>query len=517
MTTRWTCSCLIVLFVAAGCTDGDNRRSPSDDPSGDNTPDTTATDGNSPNTPDTTPPDTTPDTSRDTSSAVRFRITSPRSDQPVEYRLHVVTQPSKIRDGSRFQAETDNDTITPTSDYWVIEGETGTAPSADKVHGDSYTWSPSPDTQFAIAGWRANTETADYTITINGNSIDPSNLPRIELDTSPCVGGGTCYGNPVDASSADHTVGPSADRASLQSKLDAATAGDVVFIDPSATINLGYFPDQPSIVIPSGVTLASDRGVNGSDGALLVGEKKPGSDWQGSDTIRLQDDTRLTGLRIEGPTPNRQMNWLGADHDYTDGIDVSGSGNVEIDNNELYGWPYASVSGGDTVHVHHNFIHDNDQSGLGYGVSSTEWDSVIEYNRFQRNRHAVAGSGDQGEGYIVRYNTFGAEGIGGAGHKIDMHEHDNTGDAGSRMEIYRNTIKFPDAQGVYLRGTPRQNADIHHNWFFNPTEPCLTENEGGSYCAIQVRAPDFNNVTHHDNHYGDSEPDCSIGAPRSGC
>lgn len=464
----------------------------------------------------------------DGDSTTAFRITSPRSDRAVGYRLKVVEQPSKVRDGSRFEAEQENDAITQKKEGWLITGETGTAPSSEKVRGDSYQWPSTDKPTYGIAGWSADAPAEDYTLTIDGTEVDPSTLPKLDTDSgnddpdggkgqAGCLGGGKCYKRKVTASDADVTVGASADLGDLQSALNNASTGDVVFVDPAADINLGYKPHALSLEVPAGVTLASDRGVDGSDGALLSGEKKPGSDWEGADTIGVGDGARITGLRIEGPTPDKEMNWLGADHDYTDAIDVGGASDVEIDNNEVYGWPQSAISGGDPVHVHHNYIHDQDQSGLGYGVSSSQWDSVIEYNRFERNRHAVAGSGEAGDGYILRHNVFGSEGIGGAGHKIDMHEEGSTGKAGTRVEIYNNTVKFPGAQGVYLRGTPRKSSEIYNNWFYNSTKPCLTKNEGGSYCAIQVRADDFTNVDYHDNHYGKSEPACDIGAPREGC
>lgn len=456
----------------------------------------------------------------DAKGTTTFRITSPRSDEPVRYRLKVTVEPEKVRDGSRFEAEEENDSIEQDGEEWLITGETGTAPSADETHGDSFRWPTVSDPEYGISGWSTAAPASDYTITINGEEIDPASLPELETDPpeqTDCVGGGSCYERTLTSADADATVDASADRGELQSALDTASSGDVVFVDPGAEIDLGFFPDSSSLEIPAGVTLASDRGVDGSDGARLFGQKKPGSDWEGSDTIVLNDDVRITGLRIEGPTPDREMNWLGDDHDYTDGIEADGTSGVEIDNNEIYGWPAAAIHGGDPVHVHHNYIHDNDQSGLGYGVSSSQWDSIIEYNQFRRNRHAVAGSGSAGDGYILRYNTFGSEGIGGAGHKIDMHEDGDSGLAGTRMEIYNNTVKFPDAQAVYLRGTPRESTEIYQNWFYNSTEPCISANRSGGYCAIEVRADDFTNVDYHDNHYGSSEPSCNIGAPRDGC
>jgi hypothetical protein len=526
------CSLVAALLVCACSADADDRsqtRSPSDTSAGDTASsdtaptDTSASDaslndagsvdtGEDTGAADVAPEDTGPD------ETVDFRITSPRSDQPVEYRLHVVTSPEKVRDGSRFEAEEENDAISEREEVWAITGETGTADSSDQVYGDSFRW-PRPDSPpYGISGWSTDAPAEDYTITIDGDEVDPKALPELETGTpEDCLGGGACYGRPIRSGDATTIVDSPATREDLQTALQGASRGDVVFVDSSVEIELGYFPDSPSIEVPAGVTLASDRGVDGSKGARLHADKKPGSDWQGSDTIRVHDDARITGLRIEGPTPDREMNWLGDDHDYTDGIDIGDSSGVEIDNNEVYGWPHGAVSGGNPVHVHHNYIHDNDQSGLGYGVSGAHWDSTVEYNRFERNRHAVAGSGGAGEGYIVRHNIFGAEGIGGAGHKIDMHEDpDSAGDAGTRMKIYNNTVEFADAQAVYLRATPRESAEIYDNWFYNPTEPCLTKN-AGSYCAIQVKADDFTNVDYHDNHYGSSEPDCGVGAPREGC
>lgn len=330
-----------------------------------------------------------------------------------------------------------------------------------------------------------------------------------------CVGGGNCYTSTITANDADTVLDCSATLTDLRDALSSASAGEVVFLKSCVEIFLPFDDRSSTVKIPAGVTLASDRGVGGSDGARLYAEKKPDSDWYGSDTISVNDNARLTGLRIEGPEPDRDMNWLGSDHDYTDGVDAEGTTGVVLDNNELYGWPKASVING-KVHVHHNYIHDNDQSGLGYGVSDTDTGSVIEYNQFRRNRHSITGSGAQGNGYIARYNIFGSEGINGAGHKIDMHEKDNTGWGGDTIKIYRNTVKFDDAESVYLRATPRDQAEIHHNWFYNTKSACLDRQ--GDRCTIQLQADDWTNVDYWGNHLGSSEPaNCDVGAPRPGC
>lgn len=329
------------------------------------------------------------------------------------------------------------------------------------------------------------------------------------------LGGGENYTDKICGEDADRVLEASSSLSDLRETLSDSSSGDAVFIESGAKINLGFDEDSASIEVPENVTLASGRGCEGSEGALLTSEAKDGSDWEGSDTIKLKDDSRITGLRIEGPYPDRDMNWLGEDHDYTDGVAAEAS-DVEVDNNEIYGWPAAAVRGG-LLHVHHNYIHGNDQSGLGYGVASTREGSIIEYNRFDANRHAVAGTGEEFQGYIVRYNVFGSEGIAGAGHKIDMHN-DDAGNAGSKIEVYRNTIKYENAQAVYIRGNPRDDVEIRENWIYNTNDPCLSKNElADGYCAIQQKSDNWSNTDYFNNHYGHEEPNCDIGGPRDSC
>ena len=330
------------------------------------------------------------------------------------------------------------------------------------------------------------------------------------------IGGGENFRHKTCGEDADIVVDGSADLEELNNILDGASSGDKVFLESDVEIDMGFDEDGVTVTVPENVTLASDRGCNGSSGALLIGGEKPGTEWVGSRAIAMKADSKIAGLRFEGPAPDREMNWMGEEFDYTDGIEGRGE-NVVVENNELYGWPTAAVRGGsDPIEVRHNYIHSNNQRGLGYGVSTVDWPSVIEYNRFERNRHAVAGSGEEGEGYIVRYNTFGGEGIAGAGHKIDMHG--DNGDGGSKIEVYRNTVKYPDSQAVYLRGEPVDYAEIRDNWFYNDNEYCLSDEAGGSgYCSVRLTASDWSSVDLSGNHLGRSEPGCGVGAPRLEC
>jgi hypothetical protein len=315
----------------------------------------------------------------------------------------------------------------------------------------------------------------------------------------------------VTESDADITVDASADLGDLQNALDSASSGDVVFIHPDATINLEFNPDSTSIAVPSGVTLASNRGEEGSPGALLTSEKKPGSEWVGSQTIGISDNVRITGLRIEGPTPDRDKNWGGSDHDYTDGIDATEASNVEIDNNKIYGWPESAMVGGDPINVHHNYIHDNDQSGLGYGVDEPMYPSTIEYNLFDTNRHAIAASGESGQGYIARYNMFEDDCV-HSHHRIDMHKSRDTGLAGEKIEVHHNTVKVGSScsgEAVDVRAEPERQSEVYNNWF-----------QHTGYDAA-FSTDDYNDYDTHggSNEYGTTEPSsCDVGVGvRDGC
>jgi hypothetical protein len=212
------------------------------------------------------------------------------------------------------------------------------------------------------------------------------------------------------------------------------------------------------------------------------------------------------------------MDWSGpVPGHYTEGQGIGiGGSDVEIDNNQIWGFAHSAVGGGSNIHVHHNYIHHNSRTGLGYGVTAAD-DSIIEYNHFNHNRHSVAGSGD--ESYTARYNYVGPRSI---SHIFDMHE-----PGGETIKIHHNTVRAVEQDddnkntpAVTIRGTPSDVADIHHNWIYNTEEPCASP---GSWpgCAIlqtQHGSSSFQNVEFSSNHYGETEPDsCDIGAPRDGC
>jgi hypothetical protein len=267
--------------------------------------------------------------------------------------------------------------------------------------------------------------------------------------------------------------------------LAAAEAGDVIYVDDQASIDLTGLWD---IRIRAGVTLASGRGYQGSPGAQLY--------TQANETKSLfvvrDGGVRITGLRLQGPSTVEKP---GGCPENARGILVRGvststiSPTVEIDNNELWGWPNAAVTV-DTmpgVHIHHNHIHHNRRVvepktkdspdgcaeggyGLGYGVNISGTHALIDANRFDYNRHDIASSGAPGSGYTARYNLILSQ---GTSHSFDMHgfgEQRSIGksppyEAGSRIVIHHNLFLNPNHPAIVMRGTPKIGAWIYQNVF----------------------------------------------------
>lgn len=285
------------------------------------------------------------------------------------------------------------------------------------------------------------------------------------------IGGGKGYTKIITGG--DYTVD------SLETLIDAlakARAGQVVFIPGNLIIDMTTFIyiDKIKLNIPRGVILASDRGHNGSLGAQITSDSldTPGM-------IQIDGpDVRISGIRLQGPNPKRYLDHHkrsfgtgGPGHTYyykfptSRGITTKFAG-LEVDNCEISAFSSAGVSlqAGGGHHIHHNFIHQCQYNGLGYGVSHDVAYSLIEYNQFNENRHSLAGTGRPGSGYIARNNV--ELGI-SLSHCFDMHggrdRKDNTDIAGTSLEIYNNTF-FAPQRAVVIRGIPQEKCDVHHNW-----------------------------------------------------
>jgi len=417
------------------------------------------------------------------------------SQTEVSYEFTVDGSVAKVLDAGRRSAETENDVITDNGDgTYTVSGYTGNG------YGDSYDVTGDVSNFSPVDG--------DYTLYLDGTEItlteltgqettsDSTNTTDSTSDTTSgsAIGGGSEYDGLVQPSEANYTVSTESE---LLNALGSAGSGDVVYVDGSAEIDLG----GTDITVPSGVTLASDRGVGGAAGGHIYTTSIM---WP---LVYVSDGARVTGLRVSGPSYSyREYNSDEVDM----GLRVTGS-DVEIDNNEIYGFTHAAVRPTGDTHVHHNHIHHNPMDGLGYGVSTTSGHPIIEYNEFNYNRHSIASGG--GNGYTARYNHFGSAAV---DHVMDMHR-----PGGTTIEIHHNTVEAVQhvqnsgqPESVAIRGTPSDVADIHGNWFYNPNEPKSSPDGWDGSAITQVHTSSWENVTFDNNHYGSDEPAPDIGAPR---
>jgi len=286
--------------------------------------------------------------------------------------------------------------------------------------------------------------------------------------TGDPIGGGKGYRRVV--AKGDFRVG------TLDELLDAlkrAKSGQVVHVAGDAEIDMS---GRENIVIPGGVTLAGGRGIGDSKGGLLFSTKLK--------TFPLfrtgGGNVRVAGLRLRGPDPQRrteQMRKLHKAGKYysipnSDGIQCEHK-SLEVDNCELSGWSHAAVflrKSATEAHIHHNYMHHNQRSGLGYGVCLDQSDALIEANLFDYCRHHIAGTGRPGTSYEARYNLVLEH---ANSHSFDMHggadRKDRTDVAGDRISIHHNTFKAKNVAAVVIRGKPRKVCEVHHNWFPHPS------------------------------------------------
>lgn len=304
-------------------------------------------------------------------------------------------------------------------------------------------------------------------------TLDATRFGAQADDRGPIGGGAGCADLLVGG---DHIVRSAAE---LVAVLAVVQAGEVVFFPGDAEIDLTgrVLIEGLELVIPGGVTLASDRGREGSPGALLF-----------SDAFKTQPllvtggaDVRLTGLRLRGPDAKRRIEHhrrayrmgedsLGSGYYYklptSDGIRAQHD-RLSVVNCELAGWSHAAVDlcRGDGHVVRHSFLHHNQRQGLGYGVCLDVASATIERNLFDWNRHSIAGTGRPGCSYVARHNVERGESL---SHCFDMHggrdRKDGTDIAGTRIVFERNTF-LGTALSIRIRGVPEESVRVEGNWF----------------------------------------------------
>jgi len=267
----------------------------------------------------------------------------------------------------------------------------------------------------------------------------------------------------------------------LFSALRHGTAGEIIFVKGDADIDLtGTY----GTVIPGGVTLASDRGLNGSLGGRIFRYRtSPPSLENGYSKIPTilvgGDNVRITGLRFEGNDTIQDELITAVGLDVKSAITANEHKGLEIDNCEFWGWSHTAVALDNSknwspayAYIHHNYIHHCQARGYGYGVVISGGTALIEANIFDYTRHAIAASGYPGEGYEARYNIHLGHGTAIGGHHFDVHAYpvpeNNQSIAGNEYKIHHNTFEATKLYSVGIRAMPEKGVWIDHN-IFNST------------------------------------------------
>ena len=254
------------------------------------------------------------------------------------------------------------------------------------------------------------------------------------------------------------------------------------------------------------------------------------------------DHVRISGIRLQGANYNSIAD---EDDPGSTGITVYSSVNVEIDNNELFGWrgsavdvrdPFNRINGYNynTVRVHDNYIHNNEHyRHEGYGVSVYESAyALIATNVFDHNRHAIASSGDPGTGYYASGNLVlenGGRNYPGPPllytHMFDVHGTTDCygaelycGPAGEYFSYTYNTILYTNGTAIKVRGRPSKGAFASGNVFAHSDQwggvvddAALVQNDPGDnfYATQNTFGATFNDmlVSSVCDFSGDGAPD----------
>jgi len=302
------------------------------------------------------------------------------------------------------------------------------------------------------------------------------------------IGGGAEYGDILTEADADTVVSTVR---GIEIALDSADAGEVIFVEGDTELDV----TDMHVDLPAGVTLASNRGLDGS-GATLYNTSitEHNIDAHGG---------RITGLDIRGAHPGDTKTSKWGDRG------IATYGPVEIDNCKVRGFSTAAIQcrgqRNGTAHIHHCLICNNNGDSRGYGVAvlgnhgRDGGVATVDHCFFENDRHSVTTDGGPGAGFICEHNHFSPITW---RWPSDAHESDENNDHGGHMIIVRNCIfeatteRFgggSDVQAHAARGPPRETGKIHDNWFFHDSESAAISYSGGAEGSYSVE----------DNHYGD--------------
>ncbi len=308
---------------------------------------------------------------------------------------------------------------------------------------------------------------------------EPEPEPQPDPNVDPSYGAGTVYdGNPIGGGAGYTRIIVPTDatymvttKTELIAALSAATSGQIVYVSGTATIDL---TGEKPISIPAGVILASDRGLNGSLGALIkkpVGCRSVG--WAEPAFQCAGNNVRITGIRLEGEMFPSTDSPVISESLYQVGIYTKDHTGLEVDNCEICGWAWSGVytsnentPGANGMYVHHNYIHYCQARSEGYGIQVDGASVIIEANIFDNNRHSIAAGGLSGEAYEARYNIHLGHGTGIGFSHFDIH-----GSAGETYKMHHNTFQKTTEWCIGIQSAGHKSTYITKN-VINTTYGC---------------------------------------------
>jgi hypothetical protein len=355
----------------------------------------------------------------------------------------------------------------------------------------------------------------ESSLMIDENSGQAAAFGAESNPTGNPIGGGEGYSD-IFTESDPRVSYVVSNRQEFLAALNNSVPSDVIFVPEDADINLTGLYDT---IISGGLTIAGDRGYNGSLGGRIFRNRDAtdpsGDDWNTytAGTLVINgNNVRITGLRIEGPDS------VYADHffdGFITGILIPGApGSAKglvVDNNEISGWSYGGVIvlsfyptnqaeglasaeiGSSIANIHHNYFHNIWGADYGYGVGVGGYEALIKANLFDNTRHSVAATGLPNEGYEFSYNIQLNLSTAST---IDVHGYPSDGGiAGTLYRIHHNTIKSNYNHAIGIRGAPKQDASINYNSLKNCTVNCYAE----SYNAVVQFGYNGTNMTMENN------------------
>lgn len=240
--------------------------------------------------------------------------------------------------------------------------------------------------------------------------------------------------------------------------VNSAKEGDVIFVLNDAKIDLtDYMVAQNYTVrLKDGVTLAGDRGKDGSEGGILFTTAITDRPM-----IDAGSNVRITGLVIQGPDAKiRDMGnmKIGA------GIFSDNSG-VTIDNCEISGFGYAAIElkNGENHLIQNNYIHHNRNINTGYGIHILNAKAKIDSNLFNCNNISVFGDGDA-DCLLEISNNVEMGTVYAACVAMGSLEKTGSNLTGDFLIICNNTY-LTEQNPLLLTGIPQNGLEIRNNYF----------------------------------------------------